>query len=393
MRSRRRLVAALVILFIFVGGGYVAVPYARALSLLLRVANMGGPLHSLAVSSTHTITVAPPHTVPTRYGDVPAQFYTPESYHRTVLLIPGIHSMGIDEPRLTAFARQFAATGVNVMTMALPDLQAYRISPHATDTVEDAVLWAAKQPRLAPDGRVGIVAISFAGGLSISAASRPSIKDKLAFVVSSGGHADLPRVMRYLATGEEPHVDGVTTHPPHDYGVAVILYGLADHGVVPADQVEPLRNGIRTFLLASQQAMVDKARSERTFEQARAIEPTLPEPSRTYLHYVNERAITKLGPILIPHLAQLGANDPALSPDRTADVPTAPIFLMHGDDDNVIPAAESALLDDYLEQKGADVHLLLTRVVTHAQVNKAEVATAATEAARMVSFWAAILRR
>jgi dienelactone hydrolase len=393
MRSRRRLLAALVSLVILVLIGYIAVPYARALSLLLRVANMGGPLHSLAVSSTHDVTVAPPHMVPTRYGNVAAQFYTPDSYRRTVLLIPGIHSMGIEEPRLTAFARELSATGVNVMTMALPDLQAYRISPHATDTIEDAVLWAAKQPQLAPDGRIGIVAISFAGGLSISAASRPSIKDKLAFVVSSGGHADLPRVMRYLATGEEPHVDGVTTPPPHDYGVAVILYGLADHGVVPSDQVAPLRQGIRTFLLASQQAMTDKPLSERTFKQARAYGPTLPEPSRTYMKYVNDRQTRKLGPILIPHLNQLGATDPALSPDRAIGVPTAPIFLMHGDDDNVIPAVESALLNEYLKRKGADVHLLLTRVVTHAQVNKAEVATAATEGARMVAFWASILRR
>jgi hypothetical protein len=393
MRSRRRLVAALLTLVILALGGYVAVPYARALSLLLRFANMGGPLHTLAVRTTSTVSVAPPHRVPTRYGDVPAQFYTPGSFHRTVLLIPGIHSMGIEERRLTAFAHELAASGVNVMTMALPDLQAYRISPHATDTVEDAVLWMARQPRLAPDGRVGIVAISFAGGLSIAAASRPTIKDKLAFVVSSGGHADLPRVMRYLATGEEPHVDGLTTKRPHDYGVAVILYGLADHGVVPPDQVVPLRDGIRTFLLASQQAMIDKPLSERTFEQARVYEPTLPEPSRTYMKYVNDRATAKLGPILIPHLNQLGANDPALSPDRAVGVPSAPIFLMHGDDDNVIPAAESALLSDYLRQKGADVHLLLTRVVTHAQVNRAEVTTAATEGARMVSFWASILRR
>ena len=51
----------------------------------------------------------------------------------------------------------------------------------------------AAQPDLAPDGRVGIVGISFAGGLSIVAAGRPSIRDKVAFVVSFGGHGDLPR--------------------------------------------------------------------------------------------------------------------------------------------------------------------------------------------------------
>jgi dienelactone hydrolase len=298
--------------------------------------------------------------------------------------------MGIEEHRLVGLARELAGTGVNVMTMALPDLQQYRITPHATDTIEDAVLWTARQPRLAPDGRIGVVAVSFAGGLAVAAASRPSLAGKLAFVVSFGGHADLPRVMRYLATGEEVDVPGVPKHPPHDYGVAVILYGLADRGVVPSDQVAALRKGISTFLLASQQAMVDQQMSERTFREARGYEATLPEPSRTYMRYVNDRAIDKLGPVLVPHLNQLGARDPALSPDLTDTPPTAPIYLMHGDDDNVIPAVESALLDRHLRQHGADVHLLLTRVVTHAEVNKA---AAATEALQLVSFWASVLRQ
>ena len=46
--------------------------------------------------------------------------------------------------------------------------------------------------------------ISFAGGLSMVAAGRPAIRDRLAFVFSFGGHGDLPRVLRYLCTGLEP---------------------------------------------------------------------------------------------------------------------------------------------------------------------------------------------
>jgi hypothetical protein len=387
---RPRLIALLAVLTILVAGGYAAVPYARAVSLIMRAANMGGPMQAFAAQHTHEVSVEPPHPVATRHGDVAAQFYTPDSFTRTILLIPGIHSMGIEEPRLTGLARELAATGVNVMTLALPDLQKYRISPDSTDVIEDAVLWMVRQPRLAPDGRIGVLGVSFAGGLSVAAASRPSIRDKLAFVFSFGGHADLPRVMRYLATGEEPDVPGLTRHPPHDYGVAVILYGLADRGVVPHDQVDRLRKGISIFLLGSQQSMVDRRASDQTFAEARAYEQMLPEPSRTYLKYVNDRAVTKLGAVLEPHLNQLGADDAALSPDRGVNVPTAPVYLMHGDDDTVIPPAESALLNDYLKQRGADVHLLLTRVITHAEVNKA---AAASEGWRLVSFWASVLRK
>ena len=390
MLSRRFLVVPAVLAFL-AGSIYVATPYARATSLIVRGAHLGGRIETFANDRAYTVDARPVHAVPTRHGDIPARFYVPAKViGHPVIVIPGIHSAGIEEGRLTALSGQLAATGLTVMTIALPDLQAYRITPSATDAIEDAVSWLAGQRAYAPDGKIGVVGISFAGGLSIAAASRDSIKDKLAYVVSFGGHADLPRVMRYLATGEETAVPGVTIHPPHDYGVGVILHGLADRGVVPADQVGPLREGIATFLLGSQQTVLTPALAEKTFARAREFENTLPEPSRTYLHYVNERDTKKLGAVLLPYLNQLGANDPALSPERTPAVPIAPVYLLHGVDDTVIPAVESALLAENLRNRGADVHLLLSGLITHAEVSKN---VPVDETLRLVSFWASVLRQ
>ena len=370
---------------------YVGAPYARAASLVVRAASLGGRVEAFANAQARAVTVQPRHQVPTRYGKVAARLYTPAGgASRSVLLVPGIHSMGIDEPRLTALAEDLAGAGLNVMAMALPDLQSYRITPRATDVIEDAVSWMVRRPDLAADGHVGIVGISFAGGMSISAASRPSIRDRVAFVVSFGGHGDLPRVMRYLATGEAPQVPGVETHPPHDYGVAVILYGLADRGVVPLDQVEALRQGIETFLLASQLTLVSMDQANAMFAKAREMATVLPEPSRTYMGYVNDRAVSKLGPVLVPHLQQLGADDPALSPQRVDEPTPAPLFLLHGNDDTVIPAAESAVLGEDLRRKGANVHVLLSGLITHAEVNRG--ATAA-DVWKLVSFWADVLKQ
>src|SRR5262245_40173864 len=241
---RRLLTLATAVVVAFVIVIYLAAPYARATSLVVRAANLGGRAQAFATEHAYRVTVNPPQDINTRYGYVKVRFYTIDGdIRRSILLVPGIHSMGIEEPRLTALAKDLAATGFIVMTMALPDLQAYKITPRATDVIEDAVGWMSRQSNLAPDGRVGIVGISFAGGLSISAAGRPSIRDKVAFVLSFGGHGDLPRVMKYLATGEAPHVAGLAVHPPHDYGVAVILFGLAERGVVPSDQVAGLREG------------------------------------------------------------------------------------------------------------------------------------------------------
>lgn len=387
VRARRVSFLVVVLLGLFALGA-LGLPYARAASLIVRAANLGGRIEAFADQQSRAVTVQPTSVIPTRHGNVPSRLYLPEGrVTRTVLAVPGIHAAGIDETRLTALAKDLAGTGLAVMTMALPDLQAYQITPRSTDVIEDAIAWLSRRPELAPDGRVGVIGVSFAGGLSTVAAGRPSIRDRAAFVLSFGGHGDLPRVMRYLCSGEAPHVDGLETHPPHDYGVAVILYGLADR-VVPPEQVQPLRDGVSTFLLASQLTLVDMKQANDTFAKAREMAKALPEPSATYLTYVNDRNVKALGPVLLPHVSDLG-GDPALSPQRAAAAPAAPVYLLHGADDTVIPAAESVMLARYLERK-ADVHLLLSRLITHAEVDRS---AAASEIWKLMLFWADVLRQ
>jgi pimeloyl-ACP methyl ester carboxylesterase len=245
----------------------------------------------------------------------------------------------------------------------------------------------AKRPDVAPDGRVGILGVSFAGGLSVVAAGRPSIRDKVAFVTSFGGHGDLPRTLHYLVTGEAPKV-GIEIPPPHDYGVAVIGYAAAPR-IVPPDQAQLLRDGIGTFLYASQLTLVNMDEANATFKKAREMAKTMPEPSRTYLTWVNDRNVKKFGPILAPEVAAF-SSDPAASAERAPSVPAAPVFLLHGAGDTVIPAAESVILANYLQKKGVDVHLLLSHLITHAEVDQS---ATVSEAWKLIAFWADILRQ
>jgi hypothetical protein len=86
--TTKRTVAVLV-LVVLVGGFFLALPYARATALLIRVSNMTGTAGSFAEAFSYPVTKAAPHTVPTRQGDVPAQFYRPsKNAGRTLLLIP-----------------------------------------------------------------------------------------------------------------------------------------------------------------------------------------------------------------------------------------------------------------------------------------------------------------
>ncbi|MDH4066340.1 MAG: hypothetical protein OEW19_18210, partial [Acidobacteriota bacterium] len=238
-------------------GGVAAMPYVDAAAFIARAADLPGAPATLASWRASRLAPTEDRRVPTRYGAVPARVYRPaQGFARAIVLVPGVHRDGIDEARLVGLANDLAETGYGVLTVAAPDLQRFRITPAVTDVIEDAVRWASEQRALAPDGRVGVLGVSFSGGLSIVAAGRAGIRDRVAFLLSFGGHGDLARVMHYLSSGEvrgdivrarQSQVvlgaEHVQVHPPHDYGVAVVLLTLAGRLVPPA-QVGPLSAGI-----------------------------------------------------------------------------------------------------------------------------------------------------
>jgi acetyl esterase/lipase len=129
------------------------------------------------------------------------------------------------------------------------------------------------------------------------------------------------------------------------------------------------------------------SQANATFARAREMATSLPEPAATYLKYVNDRNVAALGPILVPHLGL--EADPAASPERAPSSPSAPVFLLHGDDDTVIPAAESVVLGNYLRARGVNVRVLLSPIITHAELNRS---AAAIESWKLIAFWAKVLR-
>lgn len=355
----------------------------RGLSFVLRAAGMKGEVaEAVARWGTGPYDVSDLR-VPTRHGAVRARLYRPLEPRRgrTVVLTSGVHADGIDEPRLMKLAGDLAAGGHMVLTPEPPDLLRYEITPRLPDIIEDAAAWAASQKDLAPDGKVDLFGISFSGGLSVVASGRPALKGKVAATLSFGGHGDLSRVLAFLCTGVLP--DG--SHlAPHDYGVVVILLNVADKLVPPA-QVEPLRNGIRTFLRASHLTLTDGALAEKTFARARELQAQMPEPAATLMKHVNTRDVAALGPLLLPYVKAFSA-DPALSPERSP-APSSPVYLLHGEGDTVIPAMESALLAKALRPY-TDVHALATPLISHAEVDRQ---AGVGDVWRLVEFWASLL--
>ncbi len=368
--------------------------YTRSAALIVRMAGLEASTHGLLDWEREGVTTEDT-TVPSRHGALRARLYVPDRIRRAIVLVAGVNALGIDEPRLYGLANELAAVGYAVLTPELPDLQRYDITPRTTDMIEDAAVWLSGQRRLARDGTVGLVGISFAGGLSVVAAGRPSLRDRAAFVFSFGGHSNFPRVLRFLCAGKEPAppgprgaamASGERDRRPHDYGVAIVLLGGADR-VVPAEQVGPLRTAILTFLLASHYELIDRRKAAGVFTEAARMADALPEPARTFMREVNDRDVEHLGRTLLPLLDQ-APHDAALSPDQSPP-PACPVFILHGADDNVVPAVESLWLARYLQGR-TRVRALSSRVITHAELNSRQ---DWREIWQLVDFFASLLRQ
>ncbi|MGE3706738.1 MAG: hypothetical protein AB7I13_15820 [Vicinamibacterales bacterium] len=167
--------------------------------------------------------------------------------------------------------------------------------------------------------------------------------------------------------------------------MAVALLNVADH-LVPPEQLAALQDAVSRFLHASYLDVLDPPRGQREFAAIRELTGRMPEPSRTLLGYVNDRDVGSLGPLLLPHLRS-HASPPALSPSRSP-LPRIPVFLLHGEDDNVIPARESQALADQLRDARGDVNCLLTGLITHVDAGEAP---RLPDLWRLGAFWGQIL--
>ena len=397
MRARP-LLALLLVIVALLGVTAIARPYVHGLSFVVRAAEMQGRPRQIADLDAAPISERE-ITIPTRRGPLRARLYEPAGAHmRAALLTSGLHAAGIEEPRLVRLARDLARSRIAVVTPATPVVSRFVLSPAIPAPIADAGGWLAADAALAPDHMAALMGISFSGGLSIVAAGRPSLLNRVAYVFSLGGHDDIARVLRYLCTGHEvrpsrdvqlgaPAASADFILPPHDYGVAVILLSLADR-VVPPAQVERLRTGIRQYLWASAlDGGVDKARAPAEFAAVQAFARTLPEPSALLMRYVLARDVAHLGARLLPLVGSTAAAD-GLSVSKSPK-PTAPVFLLHGLGDNVVPALESEYLAADLRGH-APARLLVSALISHAEADQP---MHVGDVLQLAGFWGDLLSR
>ena len=149
---------------------------------------------------------------------------------------------------------------------------------------------------------------------------------------------------------------------------------------MPADQAPALERAILTFLDASSFAAIDPAARRRSSPTRSGSSSRLPEPSRTLMTQVIARDAAAVGQRMLPFVEEIGGA-PGLSPARSPAT-SAPVFLLHGLDDNVIPSVETLFAAEYLEPGQCRRTVARTPLISHA-----DAPTRFAETPRLIRFW------
>lgn len=332
LRKRKIWLAFLIVLGVLVLGAAIfheaISDHLRAMSMLLRFSDpkaTGFGVRFAQHPFSEQITSAQ-----TPSGLLKYRIYKPLDVSNAggMVLLPGVHHLGLEEPRLVRFARALAGAGVEVMTPELHDLVDYHVVPESVEQIGISTVILSTQLHQA---KVGIMGLSFAGGMALLAAAKPEYADRIGFVVAIGAHDDLARVSRFFATNRIEKPDGSTApFIAHEYGVLVLAYSHLEDFFSSTD-IPAAREALRLWLWEQPDAAV---------KAAQAMSPAGQTEFDQLVHHRDQ-----LQQQLVHEIDAHRSEMDAVSPHGHLSALHVPVFLLHGTGDSVIPASETLWLE------------------------------------------------
>ena len=294
-------------------------------------------------------------SIPTERGPVRGRVFMPPGVDDppAIVIVHGVHYKGIEEPRLLKFSRAVASQGIAVLTPEISELADYHVDPRSIETVGASLVYMSHRSKHA---KVGLIGMSFGGGLSLIAAADPRWADMVSVVVAVGAHDDVPRVSRFFAHQPTTFADG---HPtairPHDYGATVLVYDRVGD-FFPKEEEEAARSALRHWLREEQpEARADAAR----------LSPT----SRMKAEALFDGRFAEIDRELLQQIGKNEADMAKVSPHGHLGGMRAKVFVLHGEGDTVIPASEASWLAlDVPENKLQMV--LVSQAIVHVEIEK-----------------------
>lgn len=293
--------------------------------------------------------------------ETPGAQFSPNCPRAALVAVPGAVPRGNDDPRFTAFAATMARAGFAVLAPEMPGFRKLRVRPQDTREIADAFRYARSRPELAPEGRAGLFAFSYAVGPAVLAALEPDSRDDVRFIAALGGYHSLPDSMRFFTTGWYEH-DGAWHYlAPDDTGRMVLAFSSLDYLDAPGDETIFER-------------MVDARLKDPAADLAPLAEKLSAPGQAVYALAVNPdrerfaKLFDRLPQAMREDIARLDLASRDLKQLKTR------LWLVHGKNDNLIPWTESLALAAAAPAGQARV-FLIHRVVGHVDLAVSDLLT------------------
>ena len=266
-------------------------------------------------------------------GDATADLYrNAERPRGALVVVPGLTPHGKDDPRLAAFARSAARARFLVLVPDIANTRVLKVSAADRAAVADAIEELAQRFAGGAERSVGLVAISYSVGPALLAAAETPAGRHLRFTLAIGGYYDIDAEIGFVTTGYYRLPDGSWQHgTPNEFGKFVFLRSNAERVADPAD---------RTRLAA-----IAEHRLANPMAELGDLAAGLGPEGRTVYQLIANRDADRV-PELIARLPDAIRRDLRALDLKTRDLTAirGPVFLIHGEDDAIIPAGESGKL-------------------------------------------------
>lgn len=274
-----------------------------------------------------------------------------------LILVHGFAPQGKDDPRVGAAAMTFARARFAVLAPDIEALRRMRVDASVADDLSAAMAYVGRR-----GGRpFGVMAVSYAVGPALIAASRLPPQRQPDFVVAVGGYYDIVEAIRYATTGYFRGLDGERHYQRPDPSARWgFLGGYLDRlaeardrhalaRIIEAKKKDPAADvGVSKAELGPDGRALYALMSNRDPNRVAALVSALPPPLR--------RVIAALD-LARADLRRLRAE----------------VILVHGLDDEVIPPVQSRALAKALPAGRA--HLFLVRGLHHVELRDAHPGT------------------
>lgn len=268
-----------------------------------------------------------------------------------LLLLPGLHPDGPADPRMARFASVLAHAGLLVLTPFLPDFCALKLDPRLMRDADRAFAALLDHPGR-PAVKPGVMSISFGGLPALRLAGDDQRAAQIGGVLTFGAYARWDAALRFALSGG----DGIAHDPLNRPAVFLnLLDGMPQ--VVDRTRLVAAWKGFVAETWGRVEMKVDAAWMPVAERWAAEVDPGDVELCRRCFG-------------LIPGAEALADDALArhrpdwLDPRDALAGLSAPLHVVHGLDDDVIPHTEARVLVDACPP-GASVKLWLTGAYGH----------------------------